>query len=176
MERTGWERTWVRILTTVLTIAVMVLIFSFSMEDAERSDQTSGLISWQVIHMVYPDFDRQTPEEQYNCYETVQHLVRKTAHFTEYTILGLMMRFCLASWFGKRKGMLPAAWLAGTLYAGTDELHQRLIDGRSAQWTDVMLDSCGVLTGALIASLILALSWREHGKKPERNVQSDGIL
>ena len=30
MEQTGWQRTWVRVLLTILTAAVMLLIFFFS--------------------------------------------------------------------------------------------------------------------------------------------------
>ena len=158
MERTGWQQTWVRILTTALTVAMMIVIFCFSMQDAEKSDQTSGKISKEVVHVVHPDYDQKPPEIQRGIFDDVQHVVRKTAHFTEYTLLGLLTRLCLFSWFGKRKWLLPAAWGAGTLYAVTDELHQRLIDGRSGQWTDVLLDSSGVLAGALIAGLILFLA------------------
>ena len=73
-----------------------------------------------------------------------------------------MIRLCLESWFGRRRFMLPAAWIAGVLYAATDELHQLRIDGRSGQRSDVMLDSCGVLAGVLAASLILYLWWRKR--------------
>ena len=142
---TGWQRTWVRVLMTGLTVAVMILIFLFSMEPAEESDHTSGRLSRKVIAALYPDFDRKTPEEQQRIYDSVQHTVRKAAHFTEYTL------------FGKRRGLFPAAWVLGTLYAGTDELHQLLIDGRSGQWTDVLIDSGGVLTGAAAAALLIYL-------------------
>lgn len=155
MERTGWQQTWVRIMTTVLTVAMMVLIFCFSTEDAAHSDRTSGKISSEVVHVVHPDYDQKPPQIQKVYFDDAQHIVRKTAHFTEYLLLGLLIRLCLESWFGSRKGMLPVAWGAGTIYAGTDELHQLMIDGRSGQLTDVMIDSCGVLTGALIANLIL---------------------
>ena len=154
---TGWQRTWVRILMTALTAAMMLLIFLFSMEPAEKSDHTSGLISRKIIGMRYPDFDRKPPEEQQRIYDSVQHVVRKTAHFTEYMLLGLLIRLCLESWFGKRRGLFPAAWALGTLYAGTDELHQLLIDGRSGQWTDVLIDSGGVLAGAAAAALVVYL-------------------
>lgn len=157
MERTGWQQTWVRILTTGLTITIMVLIFHFSMEDAERSDQTSGAISRTVVRLAYPDYEQMTPADRQVSYDNVQHAVRKSAHFTEYMLLGLMIRMCLESWFGSRRRMAPAAWAAGTAYAGTDELHQLLIDGRSGQWTDVLLDSGGVAAGVLIASVILHL-------------------
>ncbi len=154
MERTGWQLTWVRILTTALTAAMMVLIFLFSTEDAEHSDRTSGSISRAIIPVVYPDYEQKTPETQREYYDSIQHVVRKAAHFTEYAILGALLRLCLESWFGRKKWVFPSAWAAGTLYAVTDELHQLMIIGRSGQWTDVLLDSAGVLTGVLIASLI----------------------
>lgn len=154
---TGWQQTWVRILTSMLTVAVMILIFLFSMEPAEKSDHTSGLISRKVIAILYPDYDRRLPEEQQQIYDSVQHSVRKTAHFTEYMLLGLMIRLCLESWFGKRGKLFPAACILGILYAGTDELHQLLIDGRSGQWTDVLIDSGGVIIGAAAAIMIICL-------------------
>jgi len=164
MERAGWQQTWVRILTTALTVAVMVMIFCFSMENAEDSDQTSGKISMEVIHIIHPDFDEKPPQVQKTIYDDVQYAVRKTAHFTEYALLGLMMRFCLESWVGRRKWTLPAAWAAGTLYAVTDELHQMQIDGRYGQWKDVLIDSSGVLAGILIACMILHLIFKKRQK------------
>lgn len=157
MERSGWQQTWVRILTTGLTIAMMIVIFCFSMEDAENSDRTSGQISREVVHVVHPDYDQKPPEIQKSYFDSVQHLVRKAAHFTEYMILGMLIRFTLTSWVGMRKGLTAAAWGLGTIYAGTDELHQLMINGRSGQWTDVLLDSCGVLTGTLIACAVICL-------------------
>lgn len=161
MRNTGWQRTWVRALTTALTVGMMILIFCFSMEPAERSDRTSGQISEAVVHAVYRDYDRMPVQEQHSIFNSVQHIVRKAAHFTEYTVLGLLLRLCLLSWFGRRKGIPYLAWGIGALYACTDELHQMLIDGRSGQWTDVLLDSCGVLTGVLIAMAVLALVRRK---------------
>ena len=157
MADSGWQRLWVRILTTTLTITVMVLIFLFSMEPAEKSDQTSGYLSRKAIEIIYPDYDQKPAEEQLTIYDSVQHIVRKTAHFSEYTLLGLMIRLCLESWFGKRERNSFAAWGLGTLYAGTDEMHQILIDGRSGQWNDVTIDSSGVLLGVFAGVLIIRL-------------------
>ncbi len=157
MTGTGWQQLWVRILTTALTIAVMVLIFCFSMETAEQSDHTSGWISRTIIKIIDPDYDRKTAEEQIEIYDSVQHAVRKTAHFTEYALLGLMIRFCIESWTGTRKWSIPLAWISGTLYAVTDEIHQLMISGRSGQWTDVAIDSCGAALGAAAAALIIIL-------------------
>ena len=165
----GLQKTPVRILLTVMTAAMMVLIFCFSMETAEKSDQTSGALTKTVISVAYPEYKQYTPIRQKSLYDQVQHIVRKSAHFTEYTLLGLLMRLCLESWFGRRKGLVPISWGSGTLYAVTDEIHQLLIDGRSGQWTDVLLDSSGVLTGVLISTVVL---WLLRRHRERRRIQA----
>ena len=154
-----------RILLTVLTIAVMVMIFCFSTEPAEKSDETSGVLARQVIGMLYPEYEFYPETQRLELYDNIQTAVRKGAHFTEFAALGLLLRLCLESWFGKRTWLLPASWAAGTLYACTDEIHQMQIDGRTGQWTDVILDSTGVLAGVLIAVLALFLIRRKHTRK-----------
>ena len=178
MERTGWQRTWVRVLLTTMTAAVMLLIFIFSNETADKSDRTSGTFARVAIRITYPDFDEMPESEQEEVFNVFQHLVRKTAHFTEYALLGLLIRFCLQSWVGgKRKHLLPASWIFGTLYAVTDELHQLLTDGRAGQWTDVVLDSSGVLAGAVIASVVVVLGSRAYIAAKEREDRGpDGVL
>ena len=165
MTNAWLQKSWVRILLTVLTAAMMVLIFCFSMENAENSDQTSGKYARQVIRTLHPDYETYSQDKQKEIYDSVQHVVRKTAHFTEYMVLGILLRLCLESWFGSRKILPAAAWGAGTVYAGTDELHQLMTDGRSGQWTDVLLDSSGVLAGVAIASLILWILIRHRTGK-----------
>ena len=178
MERTGWQRTWVRVLLTTLTAAVMLLIFFFSNETADRSDRTSGTLARVVIGIAYPDFDGMPESEQQDIFNVIQHLVRKTAHFTEYALLGLLLRFCLQSWIGnKRRHLLPLSWVFGTVYAVTDELHQLLTDGRAGQWTDVVLDSSGVLTGAVIASVVVVLGSKAYITAKEKEAREpDGVL
>lgn len=159
MVRTGWQNPWVRTVTTLLTVAVMVMIFCFSMENAENSDKRSGNISIQVIKVFHPDYERMDTGTRHTIYDRVQHIVRKCAHFTEYMILGFLLRLCLESWIGhriKRKWIAGLGGLgAGAAYACTDELHQLSIDGRSGQWTDVLVDSCGVLAGVALGTLLI---------------------
>jgi VanZ family protein len=165
MERTGLQRTWVRILLTVLTLATMGMIFLFSTENAEKSDETSGYITKQVIDVLHPDYAKYELKKQKSLYDSIQTVIRKMAHYTEFALLGFLMRLCLESWFGRRKWLSPASWALSTLYAGSDELHQILIDGRSGQWTDILLDSAGVLSGVLLAVLILFLVRKRATRK-----------
>ena len=169
MTATGWQRSWVRILTTLLTAAVMVMIFAFSTEDAEHSDRTSGLISRRVLSIFHPDYEQLEESRQKLLYDDVQHAVRKCAHFTEYTMLGLMLRLCLESWFGHRvkrsRSLTLAGFCGGTVYACTDEFHQLLREGRSGQWSDVFGDGSGVLLGVLIGMLLIRRISRRNAKQ-----------
>ena len=103
-----------------------------------------------------------SPEEQQKIYDDISLIVRKCAHFAEYTLLGLILRFCLESWFGQRfRSVYPLSLISfagSVIYAGTDELHQLMIDGRSGQFTDVLVDSCGALTGIILGTLLIARS------------------
>lgn len=172
MVRTGWQRTWVRVLTTALTFIVMAMIFNLSTQTAERSDSTSGFISNAIISVLYPDYPSETAVRRQEIYDGVQHAVRKCAHFSEYTLLGFLLRLCLESWFGhrmrKRYGSAVAAFVIGAAYAGTDEWHQKMIDGRSGEWTDVLLDSCGVLFGVFLGSrLIIRTEQKQKGTEED---------
>lgn len=173
MAKTGWQNPWVRAVTTMLTFAVMIMIFCFSMETADQSDRTSGLISETVITIIHPEYESIDPVQQKNIYDSIQHIVRKCAHFTEYMILGFLIRLCLESWFGWRLRKLRILTMigfgAGTAYACSDEVHQLSIEGHSGQWTDVLVDSLGVLTGVMLGTLLIkALNGKVQDQSKKR--------
>ena len=150
------QKTWIRIVNTVLTLTMMGLIFFFSTEGAVESDATSGILSRSILKVIRPDFEQLPEEERINLYNQVQTVVRKTAHFTEFMLLGLFLRCCLESWFGPGVPALgPIALGGGAAYAALDEWHQTLVDGRAGQWRDVGIDSAGVLVGVLLAALLI---------------------
>ena len=166
MEKTGLQRNWVRSLLTVLTTAVMSLIFCFSMEPAEQSDKTSGILARQMIRALYPEYDHYPETQQTELYDSIQAVVRKTAHFMEFAVLGVLLRLCLESWFGhrvKKSSSLSLAGLCmGILYACSDEFHQLMIEGRSGQWTDVAVDGSGALLGILLGTVLIKCIRRKY--------------
>ena len=163
-----------KVILVTLTVAMMVVIFCFSAEPAETSDRTSGFLVDGIVHIVCPDYDNLSPDAQSAVYNTLQLIVRKTAHFTEFAVLGLLLRLTLEA-FRPGKILSLWAWLFGTLYAATDELHQLLVSARSGQIRDVILDSCGVLAGVMVARIILLLVERHRLKKPASSVPSASI-
>lgn len=149
------NRAWVRMLLWGLVLATAGMIFCFSAQNGAASGQLSGGITEKVVEVVEPDYDSLPEPEQQTLFDAVQFAVRKSAHFSEYALLGFLLRLLCASYALRRGGLV--AWLCGTGYAATDELHQWFVAARSAMWQDVCLDSSGVLAGVLLATGILAL-------------------
>ena len=58
-----------------------------------------------------------------------------------------------------------AAWIAGTLYAATDDLHQLFVEGRSCEFRDVCIDSAGVVLGITIAAIANAIRSRKRSDR-----------
>lgn len=160
------QKSWIRIGTTLMTVCVMVMIFGFSTEPAEQSDSTSGIIARRVADAIRPGWETLQQQEKEAFFDSVQYFVRKTAHFTEFALLGFSLRICQESWAGRKRKLNPLSWAGATGYAVLDEIHQRTVDGRSGQWQDVLIDSAGVLTGVMIASATLYLLYR-HRRRTE---------
>ena len=141
---------------TIIVIAIMAFIFFQSALPADLSSEESG----RVVDLIVRLFQGVAPIDR----ETLVFIVRKGAHFTEYMILG---GFLVRKAANQAKMPAPAwrncfiSWLAGTLYAVTDEIHQTFVPGRSCELRDMGIDSCGVLTGALAVSLVILLKERK---------------
>lgn len=143
----------------ILILIWMSIIFLFSARPADVSTQDSNFVGMAIGNLFVPGFRGWTEEQQLEFAQKVDHPVRKTAHATEYAVLGfLVMGYCRCAQDAKKRGyneetkykkMLPA-WIFGTVYAATDEFHQLFVPGRSGQVSDVMLDSAGVFLGVLV--------------------------
>lgn len=138
----------------VLTICWMVLIFSFSARDADRSEKDSGHVGRLVGEWFMPGFREWNEARQERFIEAVDFPVRKTAHATEYAILGMLVLGTIYE--GKRHPVYNygISWLIATGYAATDEFHQLFVPGRSGQIRDVLIDSGGVLTGLIFICFV----------------------
>ncbi len=159
-----WIRDHAIVLTLLLVLSLMILIFCFSAQPADESDETSGFIVSLILKILAPDYDSLDPEEKSELEHKVSFVVRKTAHLTEYAVLGFALMLHVAALQEKMKIRFPrsTAFLVGSLYAVSDELHQVFVPGRSGEGKDVLLDSAGVLLGLLILSLIRTIRTKRN--------------
>lgn len=135
---------------TLLVLLWMCLIFWFSAKPAGESADMSQSVGKLVGEVFVGDFHQWTLQEQNAFAENIDHFVRKSAHATEYAVLGILLggMYACYGWSERQRWILAAA--TGVLYAATDEFHQLFVPGRSGQLSDVLLDSGGVIAGAVL--------------------------
>ena len=82
-------------------------------------------------------------------------VLRKCAHMTEYAVLAILLARAL--------GREAPAFIAGLLYAASDEVHQAFVRGRHASPVDVAIDAVGLAAGLIV--------WRHEHYQRDRRAQ-----
>jgi len=145
-----------RLILPTLLIFQMCFIFIMSSFGHNSSDAQSNLFV-DFIAQNFPHV-RHGLENNLISLSTLIFLVRKTAHFTEYAILGSLFFINLRNTPKDLiKHPLVISILFSFLYACTDELHQIFVPGRSAQFRDVLIDTLGASFGCLLIHTLLIL-------------------
>lgn len=140
----------------------MTFIFIMSMQPAEQSSQLSGGIVSKLIAALFNNFNSLTLQQQGEITGVVTFLVRKTAHFSEYFILGIFASLATKIYESKKyKLKFLVVFLFCVLYAISDEVHQYFVPGRACRLFDVFIDATGILT-ALVLMLIITHYLKKH--------------
>lgn len=135
------------ILFLCLSVLWMGFIFYMSSQTAEVSGADSGAIV-KFIENAVPSF-KSSGVALY-----LETIVRKCAHFFEYSVLGFLVFgfFNYKSVSPKAKILFSA--LVCTVYAVSDEVHQLFVEGRACRAYDVLIDFFGSVVG-IFAFLML---------------------
>ena len=140
-----------RVLFTLALVGCIWFIFSNSMAVADVSSVSSGRVL-QLLQAVLRRLGMPGLAQR-----LTMHIVRKMAHFCEYTLEGFLLMLCMRVYTRRYVRHISVPMLGGVLTAMADETIQIYSPGRSSQVTDVWLDSAGVLAGILIALVFMAL-------------------
>lgn len=166
MQKKSDLKIWImRLVIMILMVLWMSVIFGFSSEEGEQSQSLSDKITIRVVHLVKPNYDNLTLKEQKLIFNKVSFVVRKTGHFGEYAILGLLFATFLITFEKIRNAKPMTVVLTATgswcmIYAITDEIHQGFVDGRSPKVMDVGIDTAGGLSGAVFLLLMFLICKR----------------
>ena len=144
----------IRSVLIILTVAVCTVIFALSADNADESNAKSDPISDSVIIKILETFSLTEEQIEFVLEKTVV-IIRKTAHFCEYALLGFLLAAVCTSFYKSRPDTFIISQICGSVYAVSDEIHQHFVPGRSCQLKDMLIDSCGVMFG--IGVLILAV-------------------
>ena len=125
----------------IIGILWHIFIFSQSLLPGEVSSNQSGFI----VDTLYPLFTRIGFTIDI---DTFTFIIRKSAHFVEYFILGIILFLIYQKWF-KNKTLWVCVLVHGLLTASIDETIQRFTPNRSGELRDVLIDSIGIFVGII---------------------------
>ena len=127
-----------------LCVALLILLLAFIWGNSLMPGDVSQAISNWVQRLLFET--KPTPGEPALAGNGI---LRKVAHFTEFTALGMTLAWLFAMLRKKRYYPL----LAGMAAAGIDELIQAFVPDRAPRLLDVSIDSLGVITGIILLHL-----------------------
>src|SRR5574344_805213 len=123
MERQLRMKKVITVIAVCLLIAVYIMIFLFSADDAAESSSLSVAVTRKLINLYYHFFSGNN-----NAVLTVpvvtddaEAIVRKMAHFTEYMAVGFLSFGIAVIWMQRIKAGIVAVTLQVFLSAGLDE-------------------------------------------------------
>lgn len=152
MKKIGKEKI-IKILDIILIIVWMITVFMFSNQQGDKSSNTSKKVTIAVVQAI----SDKSVEENENIIEQLDKVVRKLAHYSIYTLGGILIINYAYTTDKNIKQKIVYSIAFGAFYAITDELHQFFVSNRSARIFDVGIDTLGVMTGILIYMLIRKL-------------------
>ncbi|MBR4639824.1 MAG: VanZ family protein [Butyrivibrio sp.] len=136
-------------------IMMMCIIFMLSSQEGTTSSQLSYKVGVKIFTVTNKVLDKGWSEERIDQLSTkYQYYVRKTAHFTEYFLLGVSVAFPLYVYGVRGMKLIFFAGLFCVGYASLDEFHQSFVHDRGPSPKDVMIDSSGAITGIILTRIV----------------------
>lgn len=147
---------------SVFLILILCFIWGNSLLPATYSSVLSGWVK-DAINALFSSVTEQDTVSSVNT-------LRKFAHATEFSLLGIAVAMCMHFDFKKYYLYFFAS---GLVVAFFDETIQLFVEGRGAQISDVWIDLTGYFVGGLlsfgVASLVRRHQWFGKNKQKNRN-------
>lgn len=143
----------IKIFKIILIVIWMTVVFTFSNEGGTKSSNTSRKVTEVIVQTI----SDKSIDENEQLIEKTDKIVRKLAHYTIYTIGGILIFSYVNTIDKSKKEKILYSIAFGACYAVTDEIHQFFVSGRSARIFDVGIDTLGVITGIGIYLVIIKI-------------------
>ncbi len=133
-----------KIILGILIVAWICVIWGHSLQPAYISEGESSKYL-EVISKVVPFITND---------DDGMYIVRKTAHFTEYAILGVLLCLEFATYLKGLFKRFVNPTMTALFVAFIDETIQLFVEGRSGQVSDIWIDLAGA---SLMVVIVLAI-------------------
>ena len=113
----------------------------------------------------------QAKQKEEQLIEKLNKPLRKCMHASEYFVLSILIFNCLKTFkiSGWKTVIIPIG--IAFLYACTDEFHQLFIDGRTIQFTDVLIDTFGAILGVAMINVAIRIIGKIRQQKSTKKFQ-----
>ena len=136
-------------------VILMVCIFGFSTQSGTESNGLSMKVTKFFAELLFFRFDSMDIGQQTFIITELNFFIRKLAHFTVYTALGMVVYTAVVSSGIKLRHKRLCSLAICALYASVDEIHQYFVSERTMRLKDIFIDSMGSLFGIIIISVII---------------------
>lgn len=153
-----------KVILLILIVLLLLTIFLFSNQTGVKSinvsDKLASVIIDKVATITHKEISLSHKKE---LIKKSRFLIRKTAHFTLYFTLGILVYLILSTYNLKWKVLYSL--LICLILASFDEIHQLFSIGRTAQVYDVFIDTMGSLVGILVTIIFIKIVNKFHFSK-----------
>lgn len=137
-----------RVVFTTLTVVLTGFIWIHSLASADESaEESTNVLNFLNALLSKLRFDA----------ELTDFIVRKLAHFLEFTAFGALMSAIYISYTNKLAKNIPTMLFILLAVPVVDETLQYFSPGRSPQVNDVLLDFSGCITGLIFTGLVFTI-------------------
>lgn len=148
----------------VLIIIWMLVIFIFSSMPGEESNNKSmGTINNAIEKTIevtnHSGITNKHPSEdkKEKIIELLNKPLRKCMHSSVYFVLSILIGYEMYLFKFSIKKLALISIICCFIYACTDELHQLFVQGRSGQFSDVLIDTFGAIIGCICIYCFICL-------------------
>ena len=135
------KRNWYKYLFIIITCFVIGFIWWNSSKNGEESSGISQGVLYEIMQ-IFARIGIST--------DITEHIIRKLAHFTEFTALGILLSIDTVLFLKNMKQYVWIPLFIGLLVALIDETIQLFPIGRSSSVKDVWIDFSGVIFGTIL--------------------------
>ena len=144
------------------------LIWLLSAQPAEQSTVVSDTVTENVLVVGGSGYSGVESAVQESIEELLSFFIRKGAHMFLFFVLAILVWFALVQLMKHRPRRAVAVAALSILLAASDELHQKMIPGRSGELRDVLVDTAGILIALLLFTIPALEEWiQNHLSRPE---------
>lgn len=146
----------IRTILIILLLCTFGIIFGFSSQDKTQSAGISRKVTIIITDKIKAIQEKDETEKQ-QIISHIERIIRKIAHFSIYTLVGILLMALCQTYKIKEINKFAISIISGIIYATSDEIHQAFTPGRGPLFTDVLIDTMGVLLGILLTMLCVKI-------------------